>query len=370
MTTLTDEQMLAMKLFHSYRPSRSIFVVSGGPGTGKTTLIKHMRSPFSDVKHLIVAPTGCAVERVKQATGYDAYVINKIEFTTSLIAEYKGCILFIDEASMASVYDTAMLLHALKPIKLVVLGDEHQLSCIGDHSLIDTLINSGEVHCVRLTRNLRQSNGGPQGLINAISRFGRPSLTLEQDDSFRVYTFPTIDQAIEAAAQAYRDRNGDAQMIAYTNLVVNKLNTMTSDIGERRRVVCTKNCYRAGELLAATGSLGKLRQDGVVEYNNGFTDTRKITEYVPAQCLTVDRAQGSEFEEHGIIVPSWRKGGIGAEFTYTAISRFRHSVALYGSNAEINAALNARFVTRPGDPEVVALMRESNVTELSVAKYE
>jgi hypothetical protein len=322
--------------------------------------MKHMRSPFPDVKHLIVAPTGCAAERIKQATGFDAYVIKKMEFTEDLINENKGCILYVDESSMTSVHDVAMLLHVLKPIKVVFLGDEHQLPCIGEPSVIDTLLNSGEIHCVRLTRNLRQlgSGGKTNALMNAIANFGKESWTIEQDDSFRIYTFPTIDLAIAAAERDYRQREGDAQMIAYTNVVVNKLNSMTADVGEFRTVVCTENCYRGKERLASTGSRGKINKDGIVEYDNGFVDKRKTTRYVDARCLTVDRAQGSEFEGHGIIIPSWRKGGITADLTYTAISRFRNSVAIYGSKAEVDAALRAKFVVRPGDLEVVALLRE------------
>lgn len=372
MTTLTDEQMTAMKLFHSPRPSRATFVVSGGPGTGKTTLLKHMRSPFSDVKHLIVAPTGCAVERVKQATGFDSYVISKLEFTQLLIDEYKGCILFVDEASMASVHAVAMLMHILEPIKLVILGDEHQLPCIGEHSLLDTMLSSGSFHVVRLTRNLRQlgDGGRANALVKAIAGIGRPGWVIEQDESFRIFTFATIDQAIAAAAKDYKEREAVAQMIGYTNVVVDKLNAMTDDVGQRKKVVCTENCYRGNEMLAATGSRGRINANGVVEYDNGFVDTRRVTQYVAAQCLTVDKAQGSEFEEHGIIVPSWRKGGIRADLTYTAISRFRHSVAIYGSKAEVDAALSAQFVVRPGDPEVVALLRDMAGPELSATECE
>lgn len=374
---LTSEQMAAIRMFHSPRPSRSYFVITGGPGSGKTTLIKHLRSGFAGIKHLIAAPTGLAAERIKQATGYDARVISKVDFSASLREEFRGCILIIDEASMVSIDLAAILLRVLEPIKLVVIGDEHQLPCIGTHSLLSTMLAAKEcVHVVRLTQNLRQRTaGGSNALITAITNIGRGneawSSAMPQDDTFRVFSFNTTEQAIQAAAAEFKRRQGEAQMFGNTNAVVQKLNAMTAgEANVPRRVVCCRNMPKKGSddlLNVANGTRGICDPDGVVHYDNGYVDKRRVTVHEDARCLTVHKGQGSEFDEHGIVQVSWFKDGIPAENTYTAISRFRSSVSIYGSKRDLEIAFSTKFVPASFDKDVVAMLTAATQAEVNVS---
>lgn len=362
---LTEEQTQALKIFFSAKPKNAVMIVTGGPGTGKTTLIEHLYSPVLNMKHLIVTKTWCAASHIRSATGRETIVLDKIDFSQELTEKYQNCILIIDEASMVSVDSTAPLLHSLKPIKLVIVGDERQLTCQDGCSLLSTMIaaskeNGGKFPLVRLTKNLRQQ-GGETALMKNIMGIGRegwdgPLL----DPSFQVRKFKTADEALKAAADDFSE---GCQMIAFTNKTVDSLNDMTKG-KDVDRVMCTKNIEnpKTGEMKVVNGMIGK-RSEGRIVYRNEHVDKKGrtgnfATDPRPARCLTTHKLQGSEFNETGQLVMTWFKGGIPAELTYTAMSRFKHKVIVYGESRVLDAAFSAPFSPLKINEDVVAMLKE------------
>lgn len=362
---LTDEQTHALKIFFSAKPKNAVMIVTGGPGTGKTTLIEHLYSPVLNMKHLIVTKTHVAASHISSATGREVFVLDKIDFSHELSEKYQNCVLIIDEASMVSVDETAPILHSLKPIKLVVVGDERQLKGQSGCSLLSTMIaaskdNDGPFPVARLTKNLRQQ-GAENALMKNIMGIGRevwegPAL----DESFEVRKFRTTEDAIKAAAEDFSE---GCQMIAFTNKVVDALNDATKDKGVDR-VMCTKNIEdpKTGEMKVVNGVIGK-RSENKIVYKNAYVDKRGrtgnfATDPRPARCLTTHKLQGSEFSETGQLVMSWFKGGIPAELTYTAISRFKRKVIVYGESRVLDDAFGATFSQLNINEDVVAMLKE------------
>ncbi len=147
--------------------SRNILVITGGPGTGKTTIIKAVVDMFKrwDRSVLLAAPTGRAAKRLCEATGREAKTLHRtLEFNPKLGKfrrnegnPLKGDVLIIDEFSMV---DLSLMYHLLKAVprwmRLVLVGDKDQLPSVGPGTLLRDILESGRIPKVRLDEIFRQ----------------------------------------------------------------------------------------------------------------------------------------------------------------------------------------------------------------------
>ncbi|MDD4188571.1 MAG: ATP-dependent RecD-like DNA helicase [Eubacteriales bacterium] len=149
-----------------------VLVITGGPGTGKTTVIKNLIRIFMDngSKVELAAPTGRAAKRMTEATGIEARTIHRL-LETGFLADREGQIfqrnetnpleadaVIIDEMSMVDILLFNSLLKALTPgTRLIMVGDADQLSSVGPGNVLRDIISSEMVPTVRLTEIFRQS---------------------------------------------------------------------------------------------------------------------------------------------------------------------------------------------------------------------
>nr|MBA2306684.1 AAA family ATPase [Candidatus Dependentiae bacterium] len=145
-----------------------VTIITGGPGTGKTTLIKKLLSLLDNerVQYKLAAPTGRAAKRIIEGTGKYAVTIHRLlefdpssmGFTYNETHALKLDFLIIDEASMIDVFLANAILKALPATAhLVLIGDIDQLPSVGPGNILHDLIASGIVPCVRLTQIFRQA---------------------------------------------------------------------------------------------------------------------------------------------------------------------------------------------------------------------
>lgn len=145
-----------------------VTIITGGPGTGKTTLIKKLLSVLDTerVQYKLAAPTGRAAKRIIEGTGKYALTIHRLlefdpnsrGFTYNETHALKLDFLIIDEASMIDVFLAHAILKALPTsAHLVFIGDIDQLPSVGPGNILHDLIASGIVPCVRLTQIFRQA---------------------------------------------------------------------------------------------------------------------------------------------------------------------------------------------------------------------
>jgi exodeoxyribonuclease V alpha subunit len=147
---------------------KKILVITGGPGTGKTTIIKAVVDIFRQWGRtvLLAAPTGRAAKRLSEATHKEAKTIHRTLEYTPKIGNFrrneshplKGDCLVIDEFSMVDLPLMHYLLKAVPPtMRLVLVGDKDQLPSVGPGNLLRDIIDSGAVEVVRLTQIFRQA---------------------------------------------------------------------------------------------------------------------------------------------------------------------------------------------------------------------
>ena len=167
-----DDQRRAIEL----AVNQGVCVITGGPGTGKTTIIRCILHMLHNQrkKVLLLAPTGRAAKRMSESCGFEASTIHR-----ALLVDYaKGDIedeeasfvhnernrlpydaIIVDEVSMVDVVLASHLLSALKPnTKVLFVGDKNQLASVGAGNVLADIISSGVIQCHNLTQIYRQSD--------------------------------------------------------------------------------------------------------------------------------------------------------------------------------------------------------------------
>ena len=178
-----------------------VTIITGGPGTGKTTVVKGIISIFNDLdmKTALAAPTGRAAKRMSEATGEEAKTIHRLlEMERDVSEELKfnrnahnpldERVIIVDEASMIDLSLMNALAQALsRGTRLILIGDSDQLPSVGAGNVLEDLISSGAVDTVRLTEIFRQSK---ESLIvtnaHRINRGETPTLNVTDNDFFFV----------------------------------------------------------------------------------------------------------------------------------------------------------------------------------------
>ena len=192
-----------------------LLIVTGGPGTGKTTVMTGILDLFDamKLKTQLAAPTGRAAKRLSEVTGREASTIHRLleaqfDPETGALAFFhdedeplKAEAMIVDEASMIDLQLMASLLRALKPTcRLILVGDPDQLPSVGAGNLFSDLIRSGVAQTVRLTQIFRQAQ---ESLIvmnaHAVNAGQLPVLTVKDRDFFfmRRQTPESVVQTIQ-----------------------------------------------------------------------------------------------------------------------------------------------------------------------------
>ena len=177
--TYSTEQIQAFKLLET----SGVKILTGGPGTGKTTLMNGLLRAFimnsPGKSFALCAPTARAAKRLSEATGYDAETIHRTigfnPFDTAIPVRYDQYhplpydVIIVDEASMIDIILFRMLIDAVKPgAILIVSGDIHQLPSVSPGNVLHDLIACGRFECVSLKTVYRQS--GDSSIISNATR--------------------------------------------------------------------------------------------------------------------------------------------------------------------------------------------------------
>jgi len=364
--------------------AEKLMVITGGPGTGKTTIQRALLSVLSSLgaRVLLAAPTGRAAKRLGEATGQEARTIHRLleylpgekRFRRSLEEPLRCDVLIVDEASMID----ALLMHQmLKAVpsgaSLILVGDVHQLPSVGPGTVLSDLITSATIPVVELTDIFRQSqtssivinahriNLGLFPLENE-SEEQRDFFFIEQEDPAKVaktvvelacrriplrfHLDPTED--VQVLAPMHR---GEAGVENLNNLLQEELNPTGKVVAGHNRglrthdkVMQLRNDY---ERDVFNGDIGRVaavdRESGrvTIEFDGRVVvyEGADLGALVPAYAVSVHKAQGAEFP--AVIVPLLIQHFplLQRNLLYTAITRGKRLVVLVGSRKALAIAL-------------------------------
>ena len=189
--------------------AEKVMVLTGGPGTGKTTTTQGIISAYKayGLKILLAAPTGRAAKRMTEATGLEAKTIHRLlecrppeGYQKNEENPLEGDVLIVDECSMIDIILMNSLLKAIPAtMRLIMVGDIDQLPSVGAGNVLRDIIDSGSFPVIRLTRIFRQAQAS-RIIMNAhrINEGRMPDISNGKDTDF---FFMENEDAESAAAQ-------------------------------------------------------------------------------------------------------------------------------------------------------------------------
>ena len=374
-----------------------VLILTGGPGTGKTTTVRGIVALFRKMGLDIVlaAPTGRAAKRMSELTGMEAQTVHRllgmswnestrqVAFTKTEKEPLEADAVIVDEMSMVDLTLFSALLRALRPgTRLVLVGDADQLPSVGAGNVFSDLIRSGRVETVFLREVFRQAE---QSAIirnaHAVNRGQPPQLTNDQGDFFfmcRRDGERTLSTVVELCKTRLPDkmgipadqiqvlsptRKGPSGTINLNRCLQAALNPKSPDKrelqwGERLfrdgdRIMQTRNDYdvvweKADGSVGTgifNGDVGKIVQiDPSGEWLELDFDGRSavygvemLNEVDLAYAMTVHKAQGSEYRCVVMAAMPSAQSLMVRGVLYTALTRARELLIVVGDDAAIRA---------------------------------
>lgn len=370
---LNEAQLEALRTVMNH----PVTIVTGGPGTGKTTTVRGIISLFEDLgkKVVLAAPTGRAAKRMSTLAGAEAKTLHRL-LGYSMGRGYRNKqfdadILVIDEASML---EQVMLRHLLDALthntKIVLVGDTNQLPSIGAGDVLNELIKSGTVPVVKLEENFRQAKGSGIASAAAAIKEGKELQEGDTEDFMVVYEdteekilqkvlrlvseeipkrFGVDAKDIQVVTPQQEGELGAKQLNADIQKWVNpsgpelKRGLKLFRVGDR--VMQTSNSSEHGVYNGETGWVSAIEEEGMrmeVTFHDGkkqWYGKDRLKEITLAYATTVHKLQGSETDYMVLIISNSHRRMLYRNLLYTGVSRARKLCVLIGERKAIQTAL-------------------------------
>jgi len=365
-----------------------VLIITGGPGTGKTTLLRSLISILEAKKlHVaLAAPTGRAAKRLAEATGRDAKTLHRLlEYSPGEGGFQRGAgrpleadVIVVDETSMVDISLMYYLLCAVpSQATLLLVGDADQLPSVGPGNVLGDLIKSGKIHVVRLETVFRQAKSSLIVTNAHLVNVGHMPLNLEPGDGlsdFYLIEREDPDEALrllkEMVVRRIPDRFGlnpmdDVQILSPMHkgtLGTENLNREVREILNPSGVSIRGDRFRVGDRVMQTrnnydkevfnGDVGK-----IVSFDSEWSEVivefegRPVTYHVSemdelflAYAVSVHKSQGSEYPAVIIPVTTQHYVLLRRNLLYTAMTRGKRLVIIIGSPRAIKMAVENRIV--------------------------
>jgi exodeoxyribonuclease V alpha subunit len=369
-----------------------LLVITGGPGTGKTTLVRGILEVFAARRQRVAlcAPTGRAAKRLSESTGRDALTIHRLlEFEPALGGFKRDRdnpleldLLVVDETSMVDVSLMNQLLRAVPPWACVVLvGDVDQLPSVGPGSVLADLIGSGVVPVVRLTEIFRQA--GQSWIVraaHAVNHGEEPESAPPGSGDFYFIEANSPEAVLERIVQMVRDRIPakfgldplrDVQVLSpmkRTTLGVQNLNLVLQEVLNPKlsnkevarfgwtfrvgdKVLQTRNNYQKDVYNGDIGRVADIdlvNQELTADYDGRVVvyEFNELDEVALAFSTSIHKAQGSEYPAVIIPVHTQHYVMLQRNLLYTGITRGKRLVVLVGSRRALARAVQQQDTAR------------------------
>ncbi len=368
-----------------------IVIITGGPGTGKTTVVKGIITTYCELNRsqkdilsqiALVAPTGRAAKRLSIATGYEAQTIHRLlgyqlngEFTYNEHELLQCKLIVIDEASMIDVILLSHLLKAIKKTtKIIFVGDINQLPSVGPGEVLKDLINSQIIKAVYLDKIHRQK--ADSTIIACAHDINEQILTSDllekqEDRNFIICRDElildnlqfivsnaleksfTLDQ-IQILAPMYKGQIGIDKINNHLQSCLNPNN------GDKIELRYYNKLFRVGDKVIQlinrpeknimNGDIGYIKEiftsedktKLIVDFDNNEVeyDENNLDDLQLAYCISIHKSQGSEFDIVVLILSKSYSIMLRKKLLYTAVTRAKKALVILGDYEAYKLALS------------------------------
>lgn len=366
----------------------NLFIVTGGPGTGKTTILKAIVFIYSRLTSVeskditLLAPTGRAAKRIMESVNRKASTIHKFlkwnketkEFNVNRYNPADTKLVIIDEFSMVDIFLFNSLIDGLPyKVKLVLVGDANQLPSIAPGNILQDLLNVSKVKNKYLDIIYRTSSESyiipfAQDIKNRVVLDSVPSgyedfkFIESPDRLIKTYVTEVCCAAINKGIQIedfqvlipmYKGENG----IDNINVIMQNIFNPPSE--EKQEIIIRDVIYRVGDKVIqlvndvdnniSNGDVGYIKRiiDSIVEidYNGNVVVYKKgkFDEFTHAYAISVHKSQGSEYDHVLIVAPSNMKRMLYNKLIYTAVTRAKKGLIIIGSLESVNYAIEKDY---------------------------
>lgn len=390
--------------------NNGVSVITGGPGTGKTTIIKCIIEILKaqDLKFMLLAPTGRASKRLADSTGEEAKTIHRaLEVASGDLASvsrfvynennnFKVNAVIVDEVSMV---DVALMNHLCKALprdcKLILVGDKDQLPSVGAGNVLDDIIKSGTIKISMLTKIYRQSddsliitnahliNSGKMPYIDNSSK----DFFFEEKVELDSIKKSIIDMVVRRLPKFTGLESTQIQVLAPLKAGVCGIDNLNRSLQEsinpptinKMEIPCGDTIFRVGDKVMQTANNynlvwkklnGFIEEEGegvfngdigyieLIDYQNGemvvtFEDGRRclyprteINQLSLAYAITIHKSQGSEFDV--VIIPAIAGPSmiLTRNLIYTAVTRAKKMVILVGEQKNLKRMVSNNYTVQ------------------------
>ena len=379
---LAEEQLEAVET----AVRTKVMVLTGGPGTGKTTITKAIVQAYKKLKTkiLLAAPTGRAAKRMHETIGVEAKTIHRLlEYSPREDGFQRNennplaCgLIIIDESSMM---DTMLMFHLLKAIPLgatvIFVGDVHQLPSVGPGNVLKDVIASGVVDVVELHEVFRQAqesdiitnahkiNAGEVPFLESSKERLSDFYFIRQDDPERCaamivdlvknhiprrFRFDSIDE-IQVLTPMHKGSAGSGNLNTMLQEALNP-QPLCLKRGDREyrlddKVMQLRNNYDKDVFNGDIGRICVVNTEDkklTVRFDdekNVIYDFNELDELVPAYAISIHKSQGSEYQAVVIPVLTQHYVLLQRNLIYTGVTRGKKLVILVGSTKAMTMAV-------------------------------
>lgn len=357
--------------------SSGIKIITGGPGTGKSTVINGLiyayTAVYPDNSIGIMAPTGRAAQRISEITGREAGTIHRslniLPYGNDMLdsayeTDYPADLIIIDEASMVDTSLMALLLKSLKSSSLVIFcGDIDQLPSVGAGNVLHELIASQKIETVQLDTNFRQKDKST--IIDNALKVNAGEIDLNTDVSFQIIECDSEEEIKRVVTKEFINiydtnhpydiqvlsstRKGQAGIYSLNKSIQNIINdrkTVTAHANSKFRlkdkIMTTHNNYDIGYFNGDVGIIDDADEENV------YVKFLKEEIAIPKKCVqdmelayacTIHKSQGSEYDTVIIALPAQPSVMLRRNLIYTAITRAKQRILIVAQKGCINQSI-------------------------------
>lgn len=368
----------------------NFYIITGGPGTGKTTIIKAVVDIYSSINEskegdiTLLAPTGRSAKRMMESIGRKASTIHKFlkwngeteTFQVNIYNPSNTKFVIIDEVSMVDIFLMKNLFDGLlNNIKLIFVGDSNQLPSISPGNILYDLLQVKDIERTELSKIYRTKKNS---YINDFANDIKNKVTKDKYESYSDFSFiecnemhikqmikeislKAIEKGInkesfQVLAPMYKGENGIELLNQVMQSIFNPENV------DKKEILIRGIIYREGDKVIQlvndvdnniyNGDIGIIesiiigqKTIMIVNYNGIKVkyDNKKFEEITHAFAISIHKSQGSEYENVIMVISKSFKRMLYNKLIYTGVTRAKKSLVIIGSTEYLNYGINRDY---------------------------